>query len=54
MEEHRCRYCRKLFFKGYLQSGLIEIKCRYCKNINIINGKGDILSCVNQDSLCKK
>lgn len=35
-KEYRCEHCNKLFFKGEIKEATIEIKCRYCKNINII------------------
>ena len=31
--EYRCIHCNKLFFRGELVLGKIEIKCRYCKYI---------------------
>ena len=34
--EYRCEHCNKLFFKGEIKEATIEIKCRYCKNMNII------------------
>lgn len=34
--DYRCKYCNKLFFKGEIKDATIEIKCRYCKNINLI------------------
>ncbi|MFA5080080.1 MAG: Com family DNA-binding transcriptional regulator [Candidatus Paceibacterota bacterium] len=34
--EYRCIHCNKLFFKGVIKEGEIEVKCRGCKNINPI------------------
>lgn len=34
--EYRCIHCNKLFFKGVIHQGEIEIKCRGCKNMNTI------------------
>jgi len=31
--DYRCIYCNKLFFKGELIFGKIEIKCRHCKRM---------------------
>lgn len=39
LNEYRCKYCNKLFFKGALDKATIEIKCRNCKNYNVIEGK---------------
>jgi phage FluMu protein Com len=36
MREFRCKYCNKLFFKGDVIIAKIEIKCRNCKNFNVI------------------
>lgn len=36
LKEYRCEYCNKLFFKGDIKEATIEVKCRYCKNINLI------------------
>ncbi|MCK9577970.1 Com family DNA-binding transcriptional regulator [bacterium] len=36
LKEYRCSNCNKLLFKGSIEEGLIEIKCRGCKNINTI------------------
>lgn len=38
LNEYRCKYCDKLFFKGNLTHGTIEIKCMRCKRFNKING----------------
>lgn len=34
--EYRCSNCRKLFFKGIVVEGDIEVKCRACHEINRI------------------
>ncbi len=36
-KEYRCKCCGKLFFKANIHRAEIEIKCRYCKQINDIN-----------------
>jgi len=36
LKEYRCEHCNKLFFKGDIKEAVIEVKCRYCKNINLI------------------
>lgn len=51
LKEYRCRYCKKLFFKGDLFYGTIEIKCRNCKNISEIKGTScKVLLAFDQDS----
>ncbi len=37
MEDFRCKYCNKLFFKGNVRDADIEVKCRNCKNFCLIN-----------------
>lgn len=36
LKEFRCKHCGKLFFKGHVQSAVIEIKCKHCKHMNVI------------------
>ncbi len=43
IEEYRCA-CGKLFFRGLILSGDIEVKCRFCKNISKIAGLAGGLS----------
>lgn len=38
--DHRCS-CGKLLFKGFIASSKLEIKCRYCKAVNIIGQDHD-------------
>jgi phage FluMu protein Com len=38
--EYRCSHCNKLFFKGIIKKGQIEIKCRGCKNMDTIKIDG--------------
>jgi len=38
LKEYRCEHCNKLFFKGALRQGTIEIKCRNCKRISTLEG----------------
>ena len=35
-KEYRCESCQKLFFKGILVEGTIELKCRHCHTVNTI------------------
>lgn len=37
VHEYRCTHCQKLFFKGVLVEGEIEIKCRHCHELNHIH-----------------
>jgi len=37
LNEHRCSSCGKLFFKGILKDCKIEIKCKRCGEIKLIN-----------------
>ncbi len=37
LTEYRCTSCHKLFFKGLLVEGSIEVKCKHCHEINIIH-----------------
>jgi len=39
LKEYRCEHCNKLFFKGELKQGNIEIKCKNCKRFTVIRGK---------------
>lgn len=39
LKEYRCPNCNKLFFKGDLLHGTIEIKCKNCKQFVTLNGK---------------
>jgi len=39
LKEYRCPNCNKLFFKGDLLHGTIEIKCKNCKQFVTVNGK---------------
>lgn len=50
-KEYRCEYCNKLFFKGDIKEGTIEVKCRYCKNMNLI--KAVVLLSDNNKSIYK-
>lgn len=36
LREYRCDQCQKLFFKGLLVEGTVEIKCKSCHSLNII------------------
>jgi len=36
LEDYRCQYCNKLFFKAVILNAIIEIKCRSCKKISLI------------------
>lgn len=35
-KEYRCTNCHKLFFKGILVEGEVEIKCKHCHAVNSI------------------
>ncbi|MDH4330260.1 MAG: hypothetical protein OEV93_01790 [Candidatus Moranbacteria bacterium] len=37
-KQYRCKYCGKLFFKGDLVKGVVEVKCKNCKNFNVFEG----------------
>lgn len=39
LKEYRCANCNKLFFKGEIARGTIEIKCKNCKQFSILKGK---------------
>ncbi|MCX6780009.1 MAG: Com family DNA-binding transcriptional regulator [Candidatus Magasanikbacteria bacterium] len=36
IKEYRCTFCKKLLFKGLLIESVIEIKCRSCQTMNIV------------------
>ena len=31
LPEHRCPNCHRLLFKGHIEAGAVEIRCRICK-----------------------
>ncbi|MFC1644545.1 hypothetical protein ACFL08_00785 [Patescibacteria group bacterium] len=37
-KQYRCPHCGKLFFKGDLVKGFVEVKCKNCKNICSFDG----------------
>ncbi|MFC1608890.1 hypothetical protein ACFL3M_01750 [Patescibacteria group bacterium] len=37
-KQYRCPHCGKLFFKGDLVKGVVEVKCKNCKNICSFEG----------------
>lgn len=41
LKEYRCPDCGKLLFKGDIHVAVIEIKCKRCKKISVITGKGN-------------
>lgn len=46
-KEYRCATCHKLFFKGFLVEGEIEVKCRSCHELStLVASKGDELMCL--------
>lgn len=36
-KEYRCKSCKKLFFKGLLIEGEVEVKCKYCHSLTTIH-----------------
>jgi len=38
LKEYRCKFCKKLFFKGDLKHCIIEVKCKKCKEVNKFEG----------------
>lgn len=36
LKDYRCRNCQKLFFKAIVYHAIIEVKCKNCKIINVI------------------
>ena len=38
LRDYRCGQCNKLLFKGELLRGLVEVKCKSCKNFNEFDG----------------
>jgi phage FluMu protein Com len=36
LREHRCEKCNKLLLKAAITDGVVEIKCRNCKTMNLI------------------
>ena len=55
LKEYRCKYCNKLFFKGDLCHCTIEVKCKNCKEFNIIKGVNcQLVLLFNKTELDKK
>lgn len=50
-KEYRCPNDGKLLFKGLLVEGEVEVKCKYCKELVIIN-QGDIQGIICMQSDC--
>ena len=50
VREYRCTSCKKLFFKGLLVEGEIEIKCRHCHSLNRVSARtfNDLLCLIEQ------
>ena len=38
LKEYRCNECQKLFFRADIYNSRIEVKCKNCKTINMIEG----------------
>ncbi len=36
MTEYRCKTCHKLLFKGLLVEGSLEVKCKQCHEMTVI------------------
>jgi phage FluMu protein Com len=47
LSEIRCPHCNKLFFKASLVEGVVEIKCKNCKNISTFNVSSEKESILN-------
>lgn len=46
-KEYRCPTCHKLFFKGMLVEGEIEVKCRSCHELSTLAAtKGEEFMCL--------
>lgn len=46
LREYRCNDCKKLLFKGFLVESVIEVKCKSCHSMNIVeSSKYDRLLC---------
>lgn len=47
IKEYRCKDCNKLLFRGLLIESVIEIKCRSCQAMNMIeSSKSDEYVCL--------
>lgn len=44
LQEHRCENCHRLFFKGFVGLGFVEVKCSRCGHISILNSFDTLLS----------
>lgn len=45
-KEYRCTGCKKLLFKGILVESVIEVKCKACHVMNVVeSSKFDELLC---------
>lgn len=54
LKEYRCKYCNKLFFKGDLKHCTIEVKCKNCKEFNVVKGLNcQLVSLFNESELDK-
>jgi len=42
LNEYRCQCCNKLFFKADVETARIEIKCKNCKKITLIDERKNI------------
>lgn len=44
LQEHRCDNCHRLFFKGFIGLGFVEVKCSRCGEICILNSFETLLN----------
>ncbi|MDD4409163.1 MAG: hypothetical protein PHW52_00745 [Candidatus Pacebacteria bacterium] len=49
LDEYRCPTCKKLFFKANAKKGIIEIKCKNCKNIHQMDISQSKLLTINDE-----
>ncbi|MEK7619559.1 MAG: Com family DNA-binding transcriptional regulator [Patescibacteria group bacterium] len=48
--EYRCPHCGKLMFKGLLVDSEIEIKCRSCRQLNVVQSSShDAYLCMKKE-----
>lgn len=50
MQKVRCRDCNSFLFVQGIKIGVVEIKCRSCKTVNIIDVKDGVAKIVKVDN----